>query len=49
MAAIWLFIKVEISSPISVAMMSAGHAPELVTGCGEPTIDTRQPKRADEY
>ena len=29
--------------------LRAGHAPELATGCGEPTIHTRQPKRADEY
>lgn len=29
--------------------LRAGHAPELATGCGEPTVHTRQPKRADEY
>ena len=29
--------------------LRAGNAPELATGCGEPTIHTRQPKRADEY
>ncbi len=28
--------------------LRAGNAPELATGCGEPTIHTRQPKRADE-
>ena len=29
--------------------LRAGNAPELASGCGEPTIDTRQPKRADEH
>lgn len=29
--------------------LRAGYAPELATGCGEPTIHTLQPKRADEH
>ncbi len=32
-----------------VQAMHQSHAPELATGCGEPTVHTRQPKRADEY